>query len=248
MESPRGPFPRRSARRRVARTGRIGVVLAVSAVALTGLVATSASAPAVTSPVPGITYPYSCTTTWVGGSSSTANPVQVTVTDLVNGPGVRQPTTNVVTVQVGVTAIFDSAMLANVLATGTTDWSSTNARITWAGTTSPPASFQWHVDPVAQLPDRSPLSFSTAPFSIPVAGDVAPGVLGWDFQANTGVQAGFESGHTQCAPITPVQIYASLLPATGPSCLHNANAWTCRFSYRGTTEYWHVPEDVTAIT
>ena len=130
---------------------------------------------------------------------------------------------------------------------GTTDWTSSDARIVWGGVSSPPTSFAWHAYPYP-VSDQVPIAFTTASFPIPGPGDVVPGALSWDFQANPEAHPGFETGHTQCNPVAPEQIYATFVVASGPSCPHDGLRWTCRFSYTGAAQLWQVPADVHKVT
>ena len=195
-------------------------------------------------------YPYTCTTTFVGGASFTENAVPVGITDLNQAPGVHSYPGGQVTARVQVIIPASPAAVTALLGTGTTDWTSANAALVWGGVRSPATPFSWRVPPSPYPPysDLFPILFTTASFQIPGPGDVAPGELSWDFQANPGTQAGFESGHTQCTPVAPVQIYATFLRASGPSCAHDRDQWTCRFSYTGANQLWQVPADVTHVT
>lgn len=235
--------------------GRVGPVLAVACLVFAGLsgaTAVGAEASPATAAVAGasssIVYPYACTATFAGGASYTDSSAQVNITDLLNAPGVRSYPGGSVMAQLQVAIPLSSATVTALIATGTTDWTSTNARLVWGGVSSPATAFAWHVYDLPQFAERFPISFTTASFQLPRPRDIAPGALSWDFQANPGVQAGFESGHVQCAPVPPVQTYATLLPASGPSCAHDGRKWTCRFSYTGGTQLWQVPADVAQIT
>jgi hypothetical protein len=225
-------------------------VLAVVCVTVAGFVAsTGSSAEALTTTNGQVVYPYSCTTTFVGGASFSESSLQVGITDLLNAPTVHTyGTGGPIPTQLRVNVEVDPSGVSALLGTGTTDWTSTNASLVWGGVTSPAASFSWHISPVPSFSDRSPISFTTATFPLSVPGNISPGALSWDFVANPGVRAGFESGHVQCTPAAPVQIYSTWLPASGPSCLHDLDRWTCRFSYSGATQLWQVPPDVHQVT
>ena len=194
---------------------RLGPALAVASLVLAGVAASSGTTADAFSAIPSVVYPYSCTTTFAGGATYAGGTVDVRLADTLHQPGVYPYPGGPVTARIEVAVPVGAAQVTALNGVGTTDWTSSDARIVWDGVSSPPTSFAWHAYPYP-VSDQVPIAFTTASFPVPGPGDVVPGALSWDFQANPGAQTGFETGHTQCNPVAPVQIYATFVLASGP--------------------------------